>query len=124
MVIKHLQLALGALVLVECSPPAPERDAAAATNDPHVSSMVSPVAAPAAIDDILGVIPGPCGSQKAADFMGRVYSPEVESTLKARTGASSVVIMAPDSPGSTPAEETRLSVLLNSRDQIIHLVCG
>ena len=38
----------------------------------------------------MGAVPGPCGSERVADFVGRRYLPAMEAELLARSGASSV----------------------------------
>jgi hypothetical protein len=99
---------------------APEANGAAATAE-------SPAGAPplSGPDAILGAIAGPCGSEKAADFMGRAWSPQTQAALKARTGAVGVLILDEHNlAAQNPPNPRRVDVLLNSRNQIIHLVCG
>ncbi|MFL6843843.1 MAG: hypothetical protein ACJ8ER_03050 [Allosphingosinicella sp.] len=139
--------AAAALVLAACSPPAheenraatPENLAAASAAEANVSAagaveangaaatMESPAGAPplSGPDAVLGAIAGPCGSEKAADFMGRAWSPQTEAALKARTGAVAVLILdEANLAAQLPVNPRRVDVLLNSRNQIIHLVCG
>ena len=139
--------AAAALALVACSSPAPQENRAApaenlaAVGAPQAngaaagageangaaSTAESPADAPPLSDPdaILGAIAGPCGSEKAADFMGRAWSPRTEAALKARTGAVGVLVLDPDNiAAQLPANPRRVDVLLNRRNQIIHLVCG
>lgn len=141
------QAAAAALALAACSPSPPQENgaapvenlsgagapeangAAASTAEASVATAAveSPAGAPplSGPDAILGAIAGPCGSEKAADFMGRAWSPQTKAALKARTGAVGVLILdEAHVADQLPANPRRVDVLLNSRNQIIHLVCG
>jgi len=136
--------AAAALALAACSPSAPEANRAAPAENFSAAAEANPTAAtapeangaatveipagappPSGPDAILGAIDGPCGSGKAADFMGRAWSPQTEKALKARTGAVGVLILDENNlAAQNPPNPRRVDVLLNSRNQIIHLVCG
>lgn len=84
---------------------------------------------PSGLDAVMGATPGPCGSTKASDLVGQIYTPELDSKLRARTGASDVRVVRPGeyldpAEPQPPPVERRLNVLLNRAGQIIMLDCG
>jgi hypothetical protein len=85
-------------------------------------------AAPLTGQEPMGAVPGPCGSERVADFVGRRYLPAMEAELLARSGASSVnaydgsvELQDTDEPGTEPR---RLNLLLNDAGAIILIDCG
>ena len=126
---------LAAAAVCGCSAGAEENAAAAAEANaaagPAQSDLQAPAverpadAPPSGIDDVMGAVPGPCGSEKAAAYMGRAYSPAVAAELEEVTGAGQVAVV--DTSGGDadrPSDPRRLNVLLNSRNEIILLDCG
>ena len=76
-------------------------------------------------DDVIGATPGPCGSTRAAAFLGKTWRPEMNSEIKRLSGAASVRRVRPSGEDSAgPTVDRRLNVLLNDSGQIIMLDCG
>ena len=97
---------------------------ASATRAVHMPAGAAPLTG----QEPMGAVPGPCGSERVADFVGRRYLPAMEAELLARSGASSVnaydgsvELQDTDEPGTEPR---RLNLLLNDAGAIILIDCG
>lgn len=83
-------------------------------------------APPSGVNDVIGATPGPCGSTRATEFLGRTYRPDMDAALMRSSGADEIRLNRPidaDAP-ETPMNERRLNLLLNDSGQIILLDCG
>jgi hypothetical protein len=74
-------------------------------------------------ETILGAVPGPCGSPRAEGFLGKQFTPEMISQLKAATGAIEVVVRDGSNPNLTPLDQ-RLNVMLSPSGKIVLFDCG
>lgn len=83
-------------------------------------------APPSGVDDVIGAVPGPCGSTRAEAFLGKPYSDETARALRQASGASEVSVHRPSDKADPdrPMVERRLNVLLNDGGRIILLDCG
>jgi hypothetical protein len=76
---------------------------------------------------VIGATPGPCGSTKATEFLGRTWTPELAAALKRKSGADEVTVAREMSEEEAEAAESnpkRLQVVLNDSRQIILMDCG
>jgi len=95
--------------------------------DPAAADIARPAdAPPSKVNDVIGATPGPCGSTRAAEFLGRIYRPDIDAALLRSSGASEIRVHRPiaaDAP-ETPTNHRRLNLLLNQSGRIIMLDCG
>jgi hypothetical protein len=116
-------------LLVGCSAEGGEANSHQAERLPKAPVTIErPANAPASgLQVVIGATPGPCGSTKAAEFLGRTWSREVEAALKERSGARDIEIahvLSPKDAADTSKRPRRLNVLLNDSRQIIMMDCG
>lgn len=78
-------------------------------------------------NDVIGATPGPCGSTRAAAFLGKTYKPDMDAEMMRISGATVIRPVRPtgeDADVDGPIVDRRMNVLLNDFGQIIMLDCG
>ena len=125
----HSAAMIAFALLAACSGSAGSDDKTApARNDSAGPVVAMPAGAPPLSgQEPMGATPGPCGSVRVADFVGRRYDPAMDAEILARSGASRVhvydgYVEAADMAG--PEDPRRLNLLLNDSGVIILIDCG
>jgi len=115
------------LLLVACSAGDGQSNAQQTRESEQPLVMTVPANSPVPDrNEVIGATPGPCGSTRATAFLGRAYTPELNTALRRASGAVEVRII-PAAGETAPAQDLRdrrLNVYLNDFGQIIMFDCG